>query len=242
MKSFYKNKSNMREDFIKNEQDKMMKETLKDSRRIPVALSRNTLIKIEILVFIIIFIMLLGGIKLRNKSFYDMQFDISITGVDVRSTVHTEFKKVYVPYMFYSADEMFGIYNRDSIEFGETYNRLTDMGVYILKVTSYRCYYINDDIKLDIGCSTQDIDSSIVEDPHLITRVKNSKVEYTGLKIIDRGHDNTVVYDGEFVNNLSPYIYKPSRYAIFIYANYKNAKATVSTTIDVGDDLNEENY
>ena len=87
-----------------------------------------------------------------------------------------------------------------------------DSDKYIIDVNSYSCYYEN--IKTECTNNEQNMK-------------KDNDTKYTKVKITRITNPHEVVYEGKYINNITPYITKKGQYHIEITARYELTKSEI---------------
>lgn len=217
MKKVYRTKQEMIDDFIENENNKMMNETFEINNN-PFIILLNKLLPFIVIVFTAYLVLaLLGGITISKRNYMDLRFDVSITDEVLTSTVNTTYRKTLIPLVLYSGNNFSAFYNYTSLK--ELYKNLNRKDNYWLEVTAYNCYYLQNEIKGKTFCRGYSDDEIVL--------AKTDVAKYLNLQITDVINDK-VVYNGKLIKDITEYVASPSKYQIAIKATYDNNHATAT--------------
>lgn len=187
--------------------------------------SRNKKIIIITTIIVIVFSLfkiLIGEINItipnlssqhRNR-LYDVSVNNTLIDIGVEETKRT----TIIPFIIYindfSSHMFFGEKDENSLKFEKGNN-------IILKVDSYECYTKNDNIQL-----------SCVGNSSNAEKVKTEDTSYT-LRIKKLNRDETITYNGKFINNISAYFTEKGKYRVFIIGKYKNVTSTIYFNLEI---------
>lgn len=146
---------------------------------------------------------------------YDVWVDDDLMGVEVTDT----YQRTLIPYFLYYRAYWNEWYTVDS-HYVINYYADFEENQFILNVKSYSCYsHLSTN---QVGCR----DGNSYQE-----KIENNDTVYA-LKITDSTHyPYKVVYDGDFIHDISPYIAENSVYYIDITASYKHVKSVISFNI-----------
>ncbi len=91
----------------------------------------------------------------------------------------------------------------------------------ILNVDSYECYTKNDNIQL-----------SCVGGTDRYKKLKTDDTTYT-LRIKRLNREETITYNGKFINDISDYLVEKGKYRVFIVGKYKNVTSTLYFNLEI---------
>jgi len=182
---------------------------------------------ISIMLFILIAIKLILGelvipipIKYKDNRLYE----VYLNDLDMTSEVIDKRKITIIPYFLYLEQSYHGIY----IGNGEIYEDIQNSTTYNLKINSYDCYSAvpslkeNEKINYKISCNTEQ---------NYIKKLTNDTTYKLYIKRTYKGKE-TILYDGKFIEDITPYIVEKGRYYVRIMGNYKNVESEISISFD----------
>lgn len=120
-----------------------------------------------------------------------------------------------LPYLIYLEREYFDSYiikgDNDGVRYvGDHLDK------FIVNIESYSCYFKNSQTKC------KDINSNMK---------KNDDTNYKRLEIWRYSNPVEKMYDGEFINDITPYIKGKGRYTVVIYADYSFIETKISFSL-----------
>ena len=179
-------------------------------------LAKKTIIILSVIVILIISRMLFGVLKINVTIPYkNPTYTLKINNTLVKLDIETRKKTTLIPYLVQITNHNILITTGDV----ETYK--VKLGDEIsVNVKGYNCYFDIDGKEKRIACTN----NSNKEIKNEINDIKYS------LKIMQK---TDLIYEGEYVEDLSEIITKSARYQIFISASYKNIESDLIFFIDV---------
>lgn len=182
---------------------------------------------LAIILFILMVIKITAGeiviplpFRYKDNRLYEVYLNDEVVTVEVQD----ERKITIIPYFL-----SFIQYHND-VYIGEfdIYEDIVDSPYYKLKINSYDCYAEmpslkeNKKINYKISCNTE----------QEYIKEKTSDTIYTlHIKRTYRGRE-TILYDGEFIEDITPYIKENGRYLLTITGNYKNVESEIYVSFD----------
>ena len=124
-----------------------------------------------------------------------------------------------IPHLINLESKYFGQNYITSDEDG-SYYKANDLDKFIIDINSYSCYYKGNQ-------------TMCKDEKHSMK--KNNDTEYSRLVIWKKTNPVEKLYDGEFINDITPYIKeKNGIYGVEIYANYSFIETNVTFAIRFG--------
>ncbi len=142
-------------------------------------------------------------------------FDITVNGEQVKSICRINKRITIIPYLIYFNNRSSVYYIKFSENQKGRYEGNTDK--YILNVKSYSCHSKRTGAQFE--CTHEDRELREKDD-----------TEYIGLKIQNVNSD-IIIYEGEFINDISEYIKNEGEYRVVITVRYEKLLTDVSFNI-----------
>ncbi len=142
-------------------------------------------------------------------------FDVTVNGEQVKSICRINKRITIIPYLIYFNNRRSVYYIKFSENQKGRYEGNTDK--YILNVKSYSCHSKRTGVQFE--CTHEDRELREKDD-----------TEYIGLKIQNVNSD-IIIYEGEFINDISEYIKNEGEYRVVITVRYEKLLTDVSFNI-----------
>lgn len=184
----------------------------------------------SIILFILIVIKITVGeivIPLSTRLFPykdNRLYEVYLNDLNVEVEVQDTKKITIIPYLIYLVQYRGSVYQGDL----EIYDDIVKSDSYKLKINSYDCYSKvpsleeNKNINYKISCNTeQNYIKKLTSDTKYTMYIKHT---YKGKE--------TYLYEGSFIEDITPYITKKGRYLIEITGSYKNIESKIYISFD----------
>jgi len=208
----------------KEEIEKMRKEILiemnKTNNEYRKKKKENFIIIISSILIIILFIKIVFGVVdipnifkyPHNKTRF---YKVTLNGEAITSEYFLTQKIPIIPYLINLESKYYG-QNYISGDDDGSYYKTTDLDKFIIDINSYSCYY-------------KGIQTICKDDKQKME--KNNDTEYTKLTIYRTTNPYEEIYNGKFINDITPYIKDKGVYSITIYAEYSFIETEISFSI-----------
>ena len=180
---------------------------------------------LSITILIIAFIKIVfGTIYIPNALKYPFNktrfYKVTLNDELISSEYFLTQKLPIIPYLVYLKSEYFDGYLVEGDTDNITYNG-DGLDKFIINIDSYSCYYKGHQTK----CKDEKQNMK-----------KNNDTKYTRLVINRTTKPAETIYDGEFINDLTPYIKDKGNgiYVVTIYANYSFIETEIDFDIAIG--------
>ncbi len=142
-------------------------------------------------------------------------FDVTVNGEQVKSACRINKRITIIPYLIYFNNKSSSYSTKFSENQKGQYEEKTDK--YIMNVKSYSCHSKRTGVQFE--CTHEDRELREKDD-----------TEYIGLKIQNVNSD-IIIYEGEFINDISEYIKNEGEYRVVITVRYEKLLTDVSFNI-----------
>ena len=183
-----------------------------------------------IILFILIVIKITVGeivIPLNTRMFPykdNRLYEVYLNNLNVEVEVQDTKKITIIPYFLYIGQYRGSVYQGDL----EIYDDIEKSDSYNLKINSYDCYSKvpsleeNKNIEYKISCNTEQ---------NYIKKLTNDTKYTMYIKHTYKGKE-TYLYEGIFIEDITPFITKKGRYLIEITGTYKNVESKIYVSFD----------
>lgn len=151
-------------------------------------------------------------------------YEVYLNDIDMTVEVEDEKKITIIPYFLSFVQRYNGVY----IGTGDIYEDIEYSPYYKLKINSYNCYAEmpalkeNEKINYKVSCNTEQ---------EYIKELTNDITYKLYIKRTHKGKE-TILYDGNFIEDITKYIVDKGRYLIMITGNYKNVESKIYVSFD----------
>lgn len=151
-------------------------------------------------------------------------YEVYLNDLSVQVEVQDTKKITIIPYFLYIGQYRGSVYQGNL----EIYDDIEENNVYKLKISSYQCYSKvpsleeNKNIKYKISCNTEQ---------QYIRKLTNDTKYTMYIKHTYKGKE-TYLYEGIFIEDITPFITKKGRYLIEITGTYKNVESKIYVSFD----------
>jgi len=182
---------------------------------------------LAIILFILVAIKLILGeivISLPFEYKDNRLYEVYLNDIDMTVEVEDEKKITVIPYFLSFVQRYHGVYTGTL----DIYEDIEESPCYKLKINSYNCYAEmpsleeNEKINYKISCNTEQ---------EYIKELNNDTVYKLYIKRTHKGKE-TILYDGDFIEDITEYIVDRGRYLIMITGNYKNVESKIYVSFD----------
>lgn len=182
---------------------------------------------LAIILFILLAIKLIVGeivIPLPFKYKDNRLYEVYVNDVVASVEVEDERKITIVPYFLSFTQRHYSVYLGEL----DIYDKIEDNSYYKLKINSYKCYSempsLNekDKINYKISCNTEQ---------EYIKELTNDTDYKLHIKRTHKGKE-TILYDGKFIQDITPYIIEKGRYLLTITGKYDNVESKIYVSFD----------
>ena len=180
---------------------------------------------LSIIILIIVFIKIVfGAIYIPNVLKYPFNktrfYKVTLNDELISSEYFLTQKLPIIPYLIYLKSEYFDGFLVEGDTDSITYDG-NGLDKFIIDIESYSCYYKGHQTR----CKDEKQNME-----------KNYDTKYTRLVIERTTKPAEIIYDGEFINDLTPYIKDRGNgiYVVTIYANYSFIETKVDFDISIG--------
>jgi hypothetical protein len=219
MSKAYKNP----EEMIKN-QEENKKEAIKNLYKINNELKnsrKKRVLKIilPIIMLFILFKMFIGEIHLNLPIYYNHRlYEVTVNEELVNVCIDEYRKKTIIPFIIYNNYVGLHCFHQDNVE--EKTNIFNKGDEIHITINSFECFNLTND------------KMSCYPNYKNLTKKEAKDIKYS-LRIVRNYKGETVIYDGDFIDDITNYFVEKGTHSISIIAEHGNVKSIVSFSIKI---------